>query len=237
MSNSIKILQTTFTSSLRHSEESADTSRINLYQNLVFSSFNDLIKPCFPVLKSIISASLWEELIRDFIRNHPVSTPLFYQIPGEFVRFLQESANLSKHPPFLADLAHYEWMELVIELAMDESEQVPATAVAPLTGVFRFSTTAAMHHYHYPVEQISENYLPQQPEDSFLIIWRDANDKVGFMKITAFVYHLLNYMTENKTSACSTLDLENHPQREELASLCEKLLNELRDKNILLPAR
>ncbi|RAP35337.1 hypothetical protein B1207_13275 [Legionella quinlivanii] len=237
MNNSIKILQTTFTRSLRHSEKLADTSRINLYQNLVFSTFNDLIKPCFPVLKSILSASLWEELIRDFIRNHPVSTPLFYQIPGEFVRFLQESASLSKHPPFLADLAHYEWMELVIELAVDEPERMPATAVPSLNSVFRLSTTAAMHHYHYPVEQISENYLPLQPEDSFLIIWRDASDKVEFMKISAFVYHLLNHMTENKASACSTLNLENHPQREELASLCEKLLNELVDKNILLPAR
>lgn len=235
MSNSIKILQTTFTRSLRHSEKLAATSRINLYQNLVFSSFNDLIKPCFPVLKSILSASLWEELIRDFIRNHPVSTPLFYQIPGEFVRFLQESASLSRHPPFLADLAHYEWMELVIELAMDEPEQTPATAAPSLNSVFRLSTTAAMHHYHYPVEQISQNYLPQKPEDSFLIIWRDANDKVEFMKISAFVYHLLHHMTENKASAHNTLDLENHPQREELASLCERLLNELIDKNILLP--
>ncbi|KTD48166.1 hypothetical protein Lqui_2082 [Legionella quinlivanii] len=235
MSNSIKILQTTFTSSLRQSEQLADTSRINLYHNLVFSSFNDLIKPCFPVLKSILSVSLWEELIRDFIQKHPVSTPLFYQIPGEFVRFLQESANLSRHPPFLADLAHYEWMELVIELAVEE--QIPVIKVPPLRSVFRFSSTAAMRHYHYPVEQISQNYLPQQPEDSFLIIWRDANDKVEFMKISAFVYHLLNHMTESKTSASSTLDLENHPQREELTPLCERLLNDLIDKNILFPAR
>ncbi|MCE3045737.1 DUF2063 domain-containing protein [Legionella sp. 16cNR16C] len=235
MSNSIKILQTTFTRSLRDSEKLAATSRIKLYQNLVYSSFNDLIKPCFPVLRFIISVSVWEELIRDFIQNHPVSTPLFYQIPGEFVRFLQDNPNLSRHTPFLADLAHYEWMELVIELAVDEPEQMPATAVPSLNSVFRLSATAAMHHYHYPVEQISENYLPLQPEDSFLIIWRDASDKVEFMKISAFVYNLLNHMTENKASAHNTLDLENHPQREELASLCEKLLNELIDKNILLP--
>ncbi|KTC75469.1 hypothetical protein Lbir_0381 [Legionella birminghamensis] len=226
MNPSLNHLQTAFTTSLRQADKPG------FYQHLVFMSFCDLINPCFPVSRSIIPAIFWEELIRSFIRSYPVTTPLFHQIPGEFVNFLYETNSVNY--PFLAELAHYEWMELVIELAQDEKETVNSP-LDPLTAILRFSSAASMQHYHYPVEQISVNYLPEEQNESFLIIWRNQDYIVEFMKITDFIYHLLRHMTENKISASEALDLPSNPQREELTTLCEALIKQLTGKQILIP--
>ena len=46
------------------------------------------------------------------------ATPLFPEIAREFVDFLQARAGQSDcDPPFLAELAHYEWVELALQIS------------------------------------------------------------------------------------------------------------------------
>ena len=83
-------------------------------------------------------------------------------------------------PPFMLELAHYEW----VELALDVSDaQVPAQGWSPLAWPLA---------YQWPVQRIGVDYQPLTPpaEPTCLLVWRDAQDKVRFMQLSPFAYQL-----------------------------------------------
>ena len=57
--------------------------------------------------------------MRAFYRDHRCQTPLFPEIAREFLRFLEARAirRTPRRPPFLRELAHYEWVELALQIA------------------------------------------------------------------------------------------------------------------------
>ena len=57
----------------------------------------------------------WTALIRTFYVQHRCHSPLFRDIPREFVHWLLLQP-LSELPPFIAHLAHYEWLELAADV-------------------------------------------------------------------------------------------------------------------------
>ena len=75
----------------------------------------------------------WHALVRAFIDQHRCHTPYFLEISQEFVQFLmQDYRPLASDPPFLAELAHYEWVELALDIAQ---EVLPdAVAIGGCTG-------------------------------------------------------------------------------------------------------
>jgi uncharacterized protein len=65
--------------------------------------------------------------VRAFIDQHRCHTPYFLEISQEFVQFLmQDYRPLASDPVFLAEMAHYEW----VELALDTDQEVLPDAVA-----------------------------------------------------------------------------------------------------------
>ena len=57
----------------------------------------------------------WRRLCRRFLRDGALHTPWFREIPQEFVRFLAALPAV-RLPRWLAELAHYEWAELAVDV-------------------------------------------------------------------------------------------------------------------------
>ena len=58
-----------------------------------------------------------------FIDRHRCHTPYFLEISQEFLKFLmQRDEPVPNDPPFLLELAHYEWVELALDVS---EEQLP----------------------------------------------------------------------------------------------------------------
>jgi hypothetical protein len=139
--------------------------RLKIYQDLVYNNIEGFISGGFPVLRSLYEDADWHGLVRDFIDQHRCHTPYFLEISQEFIQFLLETHPLRDcDPPFMAELAHYEW----VELALDVSQEVlpePSAVGNVLAAVPGLSPLAWLLSYHYPVQRIGPGFRPTEATD------------------------------------------------------------------------
>jgi len=195
-----KALQATFAAHLRDPlrnppPKAVDERRIKVYRELFFNNMESFIGSGFPVLKSLFSDQDWAQLIRDFYREHAARSPLFNEIASEFVDYLAvERQPRSQDPPFLSALAHYEWVELALQVARFEPppwdpQFAEGLSKTPLV----FSKVAFHLAYDYPVQQIGPHFRPEGPLDHAqqLLVFRDRHDEVRFIELSPFASDLL----------------------------------------------
>jgi hypothetical protein len=172
--------------------------RLKIYQDLVYNNIEGFISGGFPVLRTLYDDVGWHALVGAFIDQHRCHTPYFLEISQEFLQFvLQDYRPGDSDPPFLAELAHYEW----VELALDVTEEVlpPPVAVADiLQAVVRLSPLAWSLCYRFPVHRIGPGYRPVEAgEPTYLVVYRDRADNVGFIELNAVTARLLELLSEN----------------------------------------
>ena len=181
--------------------EHIEDRRMGIYRELFFNNLFNLLGSTFPVLKKIHSDDAWRNLIRQFMVHHKSETPYFLEVPQEFLTFLQDSYPGSEDDfPFLLELAHYEWIEL--ELSVSEAENALEridTSGDLLEGVPVKSNLAYLLEYQFPVHQISTTFLPDVPgeQPTYLSVYRNADDELGFMELNAVTARLLQLIDEN----------------------------------------
>lgn len=215
--------------------------RMALYRELVRTNFAEQLGGAFPVLQQSCDEGCWERLLDDFLADHRCRSPLFHQLPQEFVDYLQnEREPAADDPPWLAELAHYEWVELA--LAQHEAELPPSDSVAdPLQRIFRLSPLAWPLSYRYAVHRIGPHYRPQQPEPepTQLLVYRDRDNQVQFMAINVLTARLLQLIATGSERSGATVLLQiahelRHPDPEQLLTDGGALLQQLHRQAILL---
>jgi len=167
--------------------------RLQVYRDLVFNNIEGFLRNGFPVLHSLYARESWRELVRAFIRDHPCSSPYFLEISQEFLAFLmQHYQPLPADPPFLRELAHYEWVELALDVAED-SLPPPVSPPQPLLETsLQLSPLAWLLAYRFPVHRIGPDFQPQEPgEPVYLLVWRNRAQRVEFMVLNAATARLL----------------------------------------------
>ncbi|MDZ4337526.1 MAG: putative DNA-binding domain-containing protein [Pseudomonas sp.] len=171
--------------------EGVTAERMAVYEALFFNNIEGFISGAFPVLHRLIEANRWQRLVRSFIAEHQARTPYFLQISQEFLAWLQQGyVAEAGDPPFILELAHYEW----VELALDVSEaELPAQGWSPLAWPLA---------YQWPVQRIGSDFQPSEPpaEPTCLLVWRDGQDKVRFMQISPFAYQLAARLQAGETA-------------------------------------
>ncbi|KAA2285737.1 DNA-binding domain-containing protein [Arenimonas fontis] len=182
-----------------------DERRLAIYRDLFFNSLLGLLSGNFPVLKRLLGDPAWPDLVRDFYREFRCATPLFPELPREFIQYLQQRDGGSRgDPPWLPELAHYEWVELALDLDESDPSAVPHDPSGDLlAGVPVLSPVAWPLAYAWPVHRLSPDFLPAGPpaRPSFLLVLRDAGLRVRFHEITALTFRLLQRLDE-----CPDLD-------------------------------
>ncbi len=170
--------------------------RMAIYRELFFNNVRDLLGGAFPVARRILGDEGWRRLVRDFYAHHHAHTPYFLELPREFLDWLTARAEpRTGEPPFLTELAHYEWVELA--LAISESELPPvaaALAADALDATLSVSPLAWPLAYRWPVHRLGPGYEPTEPPatPTFLVVYRDAADAVQFLEIGAATAKLLD---------------------------------------------
>lgn len=178
--------------------------RMAVYRELFFNNVEGLLSANFPVIRSLRGDEAWYALARDFLREHRAQTPLFPEFAREFLRYLERRQGEDRgDPPFLLELAHYEWAELA--LSLDEHEIADAAHDPdgdPVAGVPVVSPLAWPLGYRYPVHRIRPDYQPDAAPDepTLLLLVRDRADEVGFMEINAITAMLIERLQENTRS-------------------------------------
>ena len=197
---------------LRNPQESVppagvEARRLKVYQDLIYNNVEGFISGGFPVLRSLYGDDDWHELVRAFIDGHRCQSPYFLEISQEFLTFLMETFTPRDcDPPFLLELAHYEW----VEVALDVSTQTLDESVVPEDGILtlvpRLSPLAWLLSYEYPVHLIGPDSQPDAPgETTFLVVYRDRQDHVQFVALNAATARLLALVRDNQSANCETL--------------------------------
>jgi hypothetical protein len=177
-----------------------DAARAQVYRDLVFANLSSLISGTFPVLVKILGDQQWRTLVRIFLRDYRAHTPKFGEIAEEFVEFLaSEPAALSggSWPPFMVELAHYEW----VEMALQQSEAEPLSSGNSellLDRPLQVSPLAWPLAYAWPVQRVGPDFQPDAAPDqpTLLLVRRDPDFSVKFSGLSPLAFRLLQRIEE-----------------------------------------
>ena len=226
--------------------DGVEESRMAIYRNLIFKNVEDFMASSFPVLRKILDESRWTELIRSYIADHRAETPLFSEMPAEFLKYLEKVRQpQARDLPFMLELAHYEWMELV---AARSNAPIDWTHIDKhgdlLSGHPVVSPLAWILSYEYPVHRISPEFQPKKPGEqrTNIIVYRDFKDEVGFIEINMVTTQLLNSLKLNEelTSEEALQGLATtmrHPDSVTVVKGGLDILNDLKAHDIILGVR
>lgn len=186
----------------RPAPEGIEDRRMAIYRELFFNNLRNLLGKTFPVLRKLHDDEHWDHFIRQFMQIHQSKTPYFLELPDEFLNFLRnEYEHQDDDFPFLTELAHYEYIELALSISTEcnNLENVDPNGDL-LAGTPVKSMLAWVYAYQYPVHRISTDFLPAQPEDQpvYLAVYRQSDDKVGFLELNSVTASLLNAIEENE---------------------------------------
>ncbi|HKK82479.1 MAG TPA: putative DNA-binding domain-containing protein [Prolixibacteraceae bacterium] len=93
---------------------------IGRYRELIYNIFDDSLSSAFPLTKNLLQPNEWDEMVHDFMKSHQCSSPMVWQMPGEFYQFAVESEyKLIREYPFLFDLLLFEWEEVDVYMMED----------------------------------------------------------------------------------------------------------------------
>lgn len=174
--------------------------RAEVYRDLVFANLSSLISGTFPVLVNILGDEQWRVLVRIFLRDYRAHTPKFGEIAEEFVEFLASEPQAladGSWPPFMVELAHYEWVEMALQ--QSDAEPLPASdAGLLLERPLQVSALAWPLAYAWPVQRVGPDYQPDTaPEQPTLLLVRRAEDwSVKFSGLSPLAFRLLQRIDE-----------------------------------------
>jgi len=223
--------------SVEAAPEGIEARRLQVYLDLVYNNIEGFIRGGFPVLHSLYDDEDWHGLVRQFIDVHRCHTPYFLEISQEFLRFLMEDFESREcDPPFMTELAHYEWVELALDVSEDSFPISTSMSDAASTAV-ALSPLAWVLGYEWPVHKIGPGFKPQVPgEPCYLVVYRDASDTVQFMALNAATARLLELVREGSYTVEEVVELlakELNLPASSLLEFSEQQLNQLCEQGVV----
>ena len=220
--------------------------RMAIYRELFFNNLDGMLRRSFPVLRGLLGADAWRGLVREFMKRHRAQTPYFLEVPREFVDFLAaRPQGRGDDPPFLSELAHYEWVELALSVAIDTGDFADVDTDGDLLeGVPVKSPLAWPLTYRFPVHRISQDFRPAEPgaQPTCLVVYRKPDDELAFMELNGITAALLERIAENEGKPGRELlrelgDEIGYADTDALLEHGRKAMEDLRAAGILLGAR
>lgn len=169
-----------------------DDRHMAIYRDLFFNNVMGFLTGGFPVLAEIMGEKRWNEIGRDFFSRHNNQTPYFLEISREFLSYLDnEYCSEEGDPEYLYELAHYEWLELYVDVEPEGYNSKCDKEGDLLTAIPVVSPVVEGFLYQYPVHKISNENASPEPKQSALMIYRKPDDSVGFIETNPFTLQLL----------------------------------------------
>ncbi len=226
----------------RPAPSDVEDRRMAIYRELFYNNVESFLSGTFPVLRRIHDDTAWHAMARAFFSSHRSHSPLFLEIPREFLSWLREERQ--PHPddfPFLYELAHYEWVELAVSVAEETIDQDVIDPAGDLLDSVPVLSPLVWHlAYDYPVHRIGPDFLPDASggQPTYLVVYRDREDEVGFMEINPVTKRLLELLDANSGATGRQLLSEiatemSHPQPDIVISGGLDILENLRNKAIV----
>ena len=217
-----------------------EARRLKIYSDLVYNNLDGLLAVNFPVIRKTLGNTDWQALVRSFLSRHHSHTPLFTELGREFVAFLESEAGSDPARPWLAELAHYEWAELGLQLS---------EAIAPphdpdgdlLDGIPLLSPLAWPLAYQWPVHRIGPGFQATEPPPAptLVLLRRQADGRVHFSMLSPLLFRLLAFVGANPGDSGRVLmqrlaEEAGQPDVDAFIEQARPMLLRLHDEGVLL---
>lgn len=186
--------------------EGVEARRMQVYLDLVYNNVEGFISGGFPVLRTLYEEAQWEELVRSFLRAHRCRSPYFLEISEEFIAYLMnEHKPRECDPAFMAELAHYEWVELALDVSEEHLPDAPPIQnISEM--VLQLAPTAWLLSYQYPVHKLGSRFRPASPgQPTHLVVYRNRDDDVKFIELNTATAALLALARDNDGQTCENV--------------------------------
>jgi hypothetical protein len=223
------------------------TAAMSIYAGLLRNKIEDSLLSCFPITHALLGKPHWENLVEHFIAQHSCRSPFYRQIPDEFIDFLEHERADPSDPPFLNELAHFEWIELVLAIAQADEQPIENNDDLLKNGIV-FTPVRTLLRYAYPVHRIGPE-LPDWPKwqawqqeslheqmqgETFIFGFRDRDDQVRFIEINALTARLIELLAGGVLSGKQALLLVateiQSPDSDAMTAFGLDILDELRQQ-------
>jgi hypothetical protein len=213
--------------------------RMAVYAEIVFHNMESTLAACFPVCKRVLGRRHWTSLVRRFLTEHRCATPLFREIPEEFLRWL-EAHGADDVPPYIPQLAHYEWVELALTVSNACTPEDYAVDGDLMSGLPLLAPALMLLRYDWPVQRISPRIKPTAPLDEplWLLVFRDVDDEVQFIELNAVSARLIAGLQAGTYTGRAALERVaeelQHPNPPQVIAFGDALLHELKRLGAIL---
>lgn len=222
--------------------QGAPAKRMKVYNALLYNNLEGFLLACFPVLRKVLGKRGWGRLVRNFFAEYRCRTPIFRQIPEEFVRYLKEARGLRDGDPvFLSDLAHYEWIELALSVSPLEIDWSGIEREGDmLAGRPVLNPVLALLQYDYAVHRIGPKFKPtlEQSQETHILVFRTDEDQMRFIElnpVSARLVSLLQHQVKSGKEALLLIaDELEHPDVQAVVNAGLDILENLRAEHAVL---
>jgi len=224
--------------------DDVEARRMKIYSELFFNNVEDFISNTYPVLKEITAENDWNDMLRDYFSHHLAHTPLFPEMPREFLKYLENERHNPNDPGFIKELAHYEWVELAL-MTSDLDEAITWDKIDKDGDLLNqqpvLSPLAWPLTYQYPVQHISADFMPEAPSQQpvYLLVYRDNEDDVHFMELNPVTALLIQFINaDNQLSTKKILEKIaeqlNHPDPKTVIEGGMQIMQDLKNRGVIL---
>ena len=212
-----------------------DDARMAVYREIVFTNILNSVSTCFPVCMQVLGERDWEKLVRQFFAKHQATTPIFREIPQQFLQFLNTAKDL---PIYLEQLAHYEW----VELAVSSQPTTPPPKLSKTPDLLNEKPVLAsankLLQYDYAVHKISARHKPKTSTKTYLLVFRNLYNKVKFIELNPVTFQLLSLIEENNMTGKQALmrlaeDIQ-HPDINAMVQFGLEILQDLANQQAII---
>ena len=186
--------------------------RMAVYREIVFNNLFGSVSACFPVCQQVLGKRAWQKLVRQFFAQHQANSPIFREIPQQFLQFLKTNKDL---PNYFEQLAHYEWVELAVStMATDTNVGQPAKGqpvelskdIDLLDEKPVLAAANMLLEYDYAVHKISKKHTPKATEKTYLLVFRNLDNQVKFIQLNLITFQLLDLIIKNGLTGRQALE-------------------------------
>ncbi len=211
-----------------------NAARMAVYTSAVFNNIFESVSVCFPVCQVALGKRAWRALVKEFVKNYAAASPIFREIPQQFLQFL--SAQTSQ-PMFLYQLAHYEWVELAVGSQLAETKKL-----SKKTDLLHEKPVLAPAHmlleYDFAVHKIAKRKLAKTTEKTYLLVFRNAAFEIKFIELNPITFQLLQLIKENSmTGEQALLQLAQamqHPNVDAVVAFGAEILTDLANQQAII---
>ncbi|MCP5200772.1 MAG: putative DNA-binding domain-containing protein [Gammaproteobacteria bacterium] len=168
--------------------------RLAIYRHAVYANVAGLMQDNYPRLRAVMDDEAWAAMMRHYIVHHVAQASAFVDVPAEFLAYLEHGREADDDPPFLLELAHFDWLETLVGA---DTRDLDLSGIDPagdlLAAIPVANPTLRMVTYRFPVHAIGPDYRPDVPpaQSTHIAAFRDPDDLYGFLDVNEPTRRLL----------------------------------------------